>query len=697
MARKLPAETIATFLGRLPLLGGCELEELLELAATADHQAHPARSLILQPGRPTSSLGLLLKGRATLAIVDAASGSQSRLEQLMPGDVFGEVGILLGSGAPLAVIAEEDCESLSLPKAAVEALLKRRPGASLALAKRVAQRLVQLGLLGLRAAEPAVREPPAREPEPAPAPEARPAPREPAPAHDPGAIRWVEVSSYPLTPEVLGVVPSPLIRKHRLLPLQVSGSRLVVGMVNPRSAEALQDLRRVLHTMDPEVVAISADDFNQTFVRLKLDAAAPAGPQASAQRAQQLSYAIDQQREAEKSQLVIGGEVIGLFDRILTEALDRGASDIHIEPDATGVKVRYRVHGTLVDRAEMIPASFASPLIARVKVLGELDITEHRLPQDGRIGAQLGRRDLNLRLSTMPVSRGEKAVIRVIDPADVMRPLHQIFLHPDLEKAVRAALADPYGAIVVAGPTGSGKSSSLYSMLNERRTARPDNAIVTVEDPVEYLVQGVTQVPIQPRVGFGFGVALRGLMRQDPDVIMIGELRDSETTTIMVEAALTGHLVLTSIHGNNAAAVIQRLQHLGTDPVLLSQALSIIVVQRLAKRLCPSCAVDAEVAPALLENLAARRIIARSSATKLPRPVGCPACHKTGYAGRIAVQEVLHLDDEIRVALASRATPAELIEKARERKRFASFAQSAAFFMARRLLAPADVLMVVAD
>jgi type IV pilus assembly protein PilB len=696
VARHIPQESISTFLGQTSIFRGCRLDDLLSLARVSEQQSFRPGASILPPGKPVTSLGLLASGRAALVQIDAATGAQSRVDQLVPGDPLGEIGLLLGGANPLAVLAEEECEVLLFGKPVVEGVLRKNPEASLALARRLASRFVQVALLGARGGGQLPRE--SAPPPAATAPSGAPfAGGEKEPATGEGRIAWVEVASYNLTPEILGMVPSALVRKHRLLPLQLRGTRLTVGMVNPRSVEAVQDLRRVLHNVDPEVVAISVDDFNQAFVRLKLDSGLTRGQRIATSKALQVSYSVDQDKEAEKSQLVIGNEVVGLFDRILLEALELGASDVHLEPESAGVKIRFRVQGTLVDRQEFVPASYATPLVARIKVLSELDITERRLPQDGRILAQVGRQEINLRVSTMAVARGEKAVLRIIDPGDVMRPLHQIFLHPDSERAARASLAEPFGAIIVAGPTGSGKSSTLYSMLNERRLSRPDNNIVTVEDPVEYMLTGVTQVPVIPRVGFGFAQALRGLMRQDPDVIMVGELRDAETTGIMVEAALTGHLVLTSIHGNDAAAVVQRLQHLGTDPVLLSQALSVVVVQRLAKRLCPNCVQDSEVAPALLENLVSRRIVAKAGASKLPRPVGCEACNKTGYLGRLAVQEVLQMGDAVRLALAEGATPQDLIECARTAKRFVSFAQSAAFLMARRLLAPGDALLIVSD
>ena len=672
-------------MGKMPLFRKCKLDELFDLAHNA-HQQHTSRGeFIVQAGRTGSGLGLLLRGAASLMLVDAASGSQTRVEKLKPGSLFGEVGLLLSGGNPHSVVAEAACDSLHIDARQFEQTMLKNPEVSLSLARKISSRLVQMSFLGGE-----VQEAPANAPaEAAPRSTARGALR------PTDVIPWDEVSNYSLTDEVLGMIPPKLIKKHRMLPLRLSGQVLTVGMVNPRSVDAKQELRRLLQTTDPEVVAIAESDFNSTVARLKLGSGKQGVARGGAARGQ-ISYAVDTDKEAHKKKAIIGGEVIKLFDQILLEALDLGASDIHIEPGSVGVKVRYRTEGSLVERKEVMAPTYAGPLIGRIKVLAELNITERHKPQDGRIVAQLGPHDLNLRVTTMAVARGEKAVIRIIDPSDVMRPLRQIFIDPRLEEAVHESLAQPYGAVIVAGPTGSGKSSTLYSMLNERRATRPDTAIVTVEDPVEYLLPDVTQVSVLPRFGFGFATALYGLMRQDPDVIMIGELRDGETASIMVEAALTGHLVLTSIHGNNVGAVIQRLQHLGTDPILLSQALTLIVVQRLSKRLCPNCVQEGSISSMLMKSLVARGIVSKVT-SRLPRPVGCEGCNQTGYLGRIAIQEVLHVDDQIRRVIASGASPEELLATAAEQQRFVSFAQSAAYNMARRTISPSDALLLVSD
>jgi type IV pilus assembly protein PilB len=679
---------LVAVLERVPFLRACKPEDLFYLARHAEHRKHEAQDLLIEAGKPVKEVFVLLQGRAALILRNAAQRTQQQLERLRPGDLFGDTAFLLGTATPIAVVAETDCQTLTIQSKAFEKIIIRSPDLILALAHRAAARFVRVAMLGAgpgEATEPDVTQP-------------RSAPSAPHPRDEGDSISWVDPSSYEITDELLSMIPTDLIRKHRMLPLRLGKESLRVGMVNPLSVEARQELTRVLHSVDPEIVAISADAFSQQYLALKL---APDEVRTKVDKGGMSAkplYSAELEKKLDKSQAVMGSEVIGLFDRILIEGVERGASDIHIEPDATGVIVRYRIQGALYQRKEYISLSYAPAILTRIKVLAELDITDRRLPQDGRILVRLGNQELNLRISTMAVARGEKVVIRIIDSSDATRSLHQVFINKSQEKMVRSALAQPFGAVIVAGPTGSGKSSTLYAMLNERRMSRKDTNIVTVEDPVEYLLQGVSQVPIAPRIGFDFNAALRGLMRQDPDVIMIGELRDPETTSTMIEAALTGHLVLTSIHGNNTAAVIQRLQHMGINPILLSQGLSLVVAQRLSRKLCVNCAVEAAVAPALADSLIARKVLPKGGgATKLPRPVGCPSCHNTGYAGRIAVQEVLTLDDAVRAKLAENAPPAELVKAARKTGCFTSFADAAAHLMTRRLISPSDALLVVAE
>jgi type IV pilus assembly protein PilB len=406
-------------------------------------------------------------------------------------------------------------------------------------------------------------------------------------------------------------------------------------------------------------------------------------------------YAAEVKKEAEKNlQLMIGEEIVVLLDRILGEAVERGVSDVHIEPEATGVRVRYRLQGMLIERKELIPASFATPLAARIKVLAELDITDRRMPQDGRIVAMFGQREMNFRVSTMPAARGEKVVVRVLDPGDVMRPLEHIFSDPRGLELVQRALGSAHGALLVAGGTGAGKTSTLYSFVNTRRLLRADNNIVTVEDPIEFLVPGLSQSGLNPRAGLEYPLALRALMRQDPDVIMVGELRDGPTTLMFIEAGLTGHLVLATMHGSNVPAVFQRMLHFGCESLRLGQSINIIVVQKLARRLCSVCAREEEVAPQLVDALIARKLLVKGSTYRLPRAVGCEACNMSGYRGRVPAHEILYFDDQVRLSMETSVPQPEIIALAEKSGTFLSFANNARLLMAKRAITPADALQL---
>jgi type IV pilus assembly protein PilB len=334
---------------------------------------------------------------------------------------------------------------------------------------------------------------------------------------------------------------------------------------------------------------------------------------------------------------------------------------------------------------------------ARIKVLAGLDITERRLPQDGRIGFNAGKREVDLRVSTLPANRGEKIALRILE-AGATRKLQQIFYEEKTLSAVRRGLDRPYGGIIVGGPTGSGKTSTLYAMLNERRSTRPDTNILTVEDPIEYRLQGVTQVQVSASNGLTFARALRSLLRQDPDGIVVGETRDQETAVLALEAAMTGHLLLTSIHANTAVAALQRLENLGCSRALVSQSVALVLVQRLVRRLCAVCRKMEVLPAALAEALVVRKVIDRSQ-LGMPMPIafGCEACNHTGQAGRAVVVEALTVTDELRNALGAGRPLAEVEALALQSGALLPFASYAAALLGRHLVGATEILGALAE
>jgi len=410
----------------------------------------------------------------------------------------------------------------------------------------------------------------------------------------------------------------------------------------------------------------------------------------------QFETVAEQDRERTDARAV-GDDAIRLVNRIIAAGLDRESSDIHIEPGAAGFRVRFRVNGLLQDWNEPIPPNTSlKGITARIKVLAGLDITERRLPQDGRIGMSAGKRDIDLRVSTLPANRGEKIVMRILEAAGSTRALEQIFYDPTVLGATRKALNRPYGGIIIAGPTGSGKTSSLYALLNERKVTRPDTNIVMVEDPIEYRLPGVTQVQVNAAVGLGFAQVLRSVLRQDPDVIVVGEMRDVDTAQIALEAAMTGHLLLTSLHANNAVATIQRLENLGTGRALIAQSIHLVLVQRLVRKLCSACRKMDAPTPALLESLIARKIVDKGQQV-LPRAVGCDACGGSGYVGRAAVVETLQITDAVRDAIAAGRPLAEVHQIARDGRALVPFIDYARHLLHKQIISPSEVLLSLAD
>ena len=338
--------------------------------------------------------------------------------------------------------------------------------------------------------------------------------------------------------------------------------------------------------------------------------------------------------------------VIRLINGIIAEAVRAGASDIHLEPFESALTVRMRVDGVLREALSLSPR-ITPLLVSRIKVMARLDIAEKRVPQDGRISLALGGKTLDVRVSTLPARAGERVVLRILDKDQADLGLDQLGMGPDTLDAFRAALREPNGIILVTGPTGSGKTTSLYAGLSLLNDATRN--ILTVEDPVEYAVEGVSQTQVNTKVGMTFAAGLRAILRQDPDVVMVGEIRDVETAGIAVQAALTGHLVLSTVHTNDAVGAVTRLRDMGVEPFLLASTLRLVVAQRLVRRLCPDCR-RAEPADAATARLSGLRI-----GQTVWRPQGCAHCNHTGYVGRAGLYEVIRVDDRVRRLIAAEA------------------------------------------
>jgi len=697
---RVPAARLEPFLGRSALFQGFDAESIARVAPLFVPLEVRAGTELLRAGAPAEGMGIVFSGELVVKAGDA------ELERPGAGESFGAAAVL-GEASPYTVVAEDPCRVIWIGAQEARAILQTGPVAQAVLRRISAQlaRLCALDRADLPLAEVVVTEPLRAAREQVDTPKAQPKVATPSqvarlPA---GTVPFVEVADYEPTAAVLAMVPAKLIRQHRLLPLRLSGKKLTVGLVAPRNQGAVAELKRALQTVEFEVVAISADDFYHALVQHKLDPAfAPKQAKTGGYSLNPEQLTFESTAEADREQnppaRAVGDEVIRFVNKMFVAALDRDASDIHVEPTASAPRIRFRVNGVLQDWNEPVPsAATMKTLAARIKVLAGLDITERRLPQDGRIGFNAGKREVDLRVSTLPANRGEKIALRILE-AGATRKLQQIFYEDKTLVAARRGLDRPYGGIIVGGPTGSGKTSTLYAMLNERRSTRPDTNILTVEDPIEYRLQGVTQVQVSATHGLTFARALRSLLRQDPDAIVVGETRDQETAVLALEAAMTGHLLLTSLHANTAVAALQRLENLGCSRALISQSVALILVQRLVRRLCPVCRKLEPLPVALAEALVVRKVIDRSQiGMPMPIALGCEACNHTGQSGRAVVVEALTVTDDLRNAIAAGRPLPDVEALALQSGALLPFSSYATALLGRHLVGATELLGALAE
>ena len=457
-------------------------------------------------------------------------------------------------------------------------------------------------------------------------------------------VPFVDLGVYQFQTEISKLIPETLARRYRVLALEEKGDSILVGMADPTNIFAYDEVVRVLKK--PVSLAVvkesdllhAIDKVYQREDELK---------SLASELGEELADNVFDLTTLNQSAAQSDAPVVKLIESIFEEAVKANASDIHIEPDEEVLRIRRRIDGVLHEQV-MDEKRIAAALVSKLKLMAGVDISERRLPQDGRFNLKLKNKAIDVRLATMPISHGEAVVMRLLDHSGAILRLDKIGMAADMEARVRKAILKPHGLLLVTGPTGSGKTTTLYAVLNELN--KPERKIITVEDPVEYQLPRINQVQVNPKIGLDFARVLRTTLRQDPDVILVGEIRDKETAEIALRASITGHLVLSTLHTNDALSTAARLVDMGLESYMVASAVHAILSQRLVRKICPKCASDH--APDAGEQAWLNSVSPETMhSMKFQTGAGCSACNYTGYRGRVAVHELLEFNDEITDAL----------------------------------------------
>jgi len=482
----------------------------------------------------------------------------------------------------------------------------------------------------------------------------------------------INLSYFEIDPAVVKLIPYETAKRYQILPLSRVGASLTIAMVDPTNVFAMDDIKFMTGFNIEPVVA------SESSIIEGIDKAYGTSKEEELEQVMQsmndLGEAADVEVQAEEQQIELAeleraadeAPIVKLVNLVLTDAVKRGASDIHMEPYEKEFRVRFRIDGVLQSIMNP-PLKLKDAITSRLKIMAKLDISEKRLPQDGRImlKMQIGgkKKQLDFRVSTLPTLWGEKIVLRLLDKENLRLDMTKLGFEPESLVKFEKAILKPYGMVLVTGPTGSGKTNTLYSSIS--RLNQPDTNIMTAEDPVEFQLGGVNQVQMKEQIGLNFAAALRAFLRQDPNIILVGEIRDFETAEIAIKAALTGHLVLSTLHTNGAPETITRLMNMGIEPFLVATSVHLICAQRLVRRICKDCAEPVEVpVQTLIEEGYSPE---EAKTVQIMKGKGCATCNKTGYKGRTGLYEVMEVDDEIRELVLVGASALELKKKAIER------------------------------
>lgn len=634
-----------------------------QLAAQLTKKELKSGEVLFTAGDVGDAMYVVTSGAVSVYVADQNLGLTHELAKLCAGQALGEMALVTGEPRSASVRAIEDSQLLTLSRDIFYRLVSAAPQVALTIAGVLAKRLEQ--------------------------------------KNKGQGIEFGSLRDMPFDPALLELVPLQLIKRHRIVPVKIEGGVATLATADPGNRLGLDDMRRMLRGMDIKLLAVAEADFEQ-FVKKHLDAATL--QRAPTTVARQTNYMVsgkkivyhgasgaDREDESRLRQVASGQDVVDMLNAIIAEGIDRGASDIHIEPERNQVVVRYRVDGRLAFRDGTLPSSLHLPLMSRLKVLAGLDISERRLPQDGRISLDMEIRSYDMRMATLATKYGEKATLRLLDSSALSQDLNSLILAEKVSQVVRQLFHRPNGLIIVSGPTGSGKTTTLYGALKQRQN--PELAIYTVEDPIEYDVPGITQVQVNEAVGLGFAEVMRTFLRQDPDIIFVGETRDAATAKLACNAAMTGHLVLTSLHTNDAVSAVLRLRDMQVEPFVLSGALLGVINQRLVRRVCPACRTEHDFGDIVRQNLAKVGVVVDPS-TALYKGSGCESCSGAGFKGRIGVFELLVTTAAVREAI-GRDADAQGLREAAQQGSYVSLANYCSFLLGQGLVVPSEVLRIM--
>lgn len=489
-------------------------------------------------------------------------------------------------------------------------------------------------------------------------------------------LPFVDLTVQRIDPSAVNVVPENIARRHKVMPVRKDGNRLTVAIADTQNIVALDDLRSVTKGLQI-VPALALPEAIDEAINRHYKAGDDSGPNVPVQSGESLAGGLAGVKDAIESykatslsddddpdaiaQVAEQAPIIRVASTIINQAIRLGASDVHIEPDRRQVRVRYRVDGVLHEEMT-VPKYIQAPLISRFKIMADMNIAERRIPQDGRISVRYENKDFDLRVSCLPTVYGEKIVCRILDKSSVLIGLARLGFSSETMARMEELIIQPNGMVLSTGPTGSGKTTTQYSVLHKINSVEKN--IITIEDPVEYQLPGISQVQVHVKAGLTFGTALRSFLRQDPDIIMVGEMRDLETAEIAVEASLTGHLVLSTLHTNDAPSAVIRMVDMGIEPYLISATVIGVLAQRLARKVCQNCKESYEIKGTELRVLGYTPAD-KDEALTLWRGRGCETCRHTGLKGRLGIYELMTTNDEIAELIVRRAPLADIREAAR--------------------------------